>query len=429
MARSRRSSGLESRDARRKLTKANEPYWVTIDGAVALGYRKGEKSGTWHARVRLNGAYRRDALGIADDFRDADGRQVLDYWQAQAAARSAAERLIREDDPKWQAAQVERATAGYTVREASEHYLAWYRFHRKAIRETETAIKAHILPRLGERPIQEIKARELREWLNRLAARAPRRRTRLGKAQAYGEKPDTEDAKRARRATANRVFGILKAILNRAFQDELVADDSAWRKVRPFKGADEPVIRFLAAAEATRLVNASPPPFRSLVAAALHTGARYSELTTLTAGDFSAKAAALYFRPSKSGRGRHVPLSAEGLEFFKRVTAGHPGNALIFTRGDGAIWGKNHQVRPLTEACKVAKIAPAITFHELRHTYASTLINEGVELPVISKLLGHADTRITMRHYAHLADKTLRAAVARLPSLGVSTDDKIRAVR
>lgn len=58
------------------------------------------------------------------------------------------------------------------------------------------------------------------------------------------------------------------------------------------------------------------------------------------------------------------------------------------------------------------QIAPAITLYELRHTYAYALINEGVELPDISKLLQHADTRITMRHYAHLVDKTLRAAVA-----------------
>ena len=429
MARSRRSSGLESRDARRKLKKANEPYWVAIDGAVALGYRKGEKAGTWHVRLRLEGAYRRVALGIADDFRDADGRQVLDYWQAQAAARSAAERLIREADPKWHEDQAKRATARYTVQEAAERYLTWYRDHRKAVRETETAIKAHILPKLGERPIHDLSARELREWLNRLASKPPRRRTPQGKMQAFGDKPETEDAKRARRASANRVLSMLKAMLNRAFEDDLVADDSPWRKVKPFKGADEPVIRFLIPAEATRLLNASPAPFRDLVAAALHTGARYSELTTLAVSDFNPKSRVVYFRPSKSGRGRHVPLSEEGIKLFKQATAGRPSDGLIFSRGDGAAWGKNHQVRPLTHACKVAKIAPAITFHELRHTYASTLINEGVELPVISKLLGHADTRITMRHYAHLADATLRAAVAKLPKFEAPGDRKVAAIR
>jgi len=297
------------------------------------------------------------------------------------------------------------------------------------VRETETAIKAHILPKLGERPIHELSARELRDWLNWLATKPPRRRTKLGKMQVFGEPPETEDAKRARRATANRILSMLKAMLNRAFEDELVADDSPWRKVKPFKGADEPVIRFLTPAEAARLLNASLAPFRSLVAAALHTGARYSELTTLTVSDFNPKSSVVYFRPSKSGRGRHVPLSAEGTKFFKQATVGRARNALIFSRTNDDAWGKNHQVRPLTQACKVSKIVPAITFHELRHTYASTLINRGVELPVISKLLGHADTRITMRHYAHLADATLKAAVAKLPKFGANADQKVIAIR
>lgn len=54
----------------------------------------------------------------------------------------------------------------------------------------------------------------------------------------------------------------------------------------------------------------------------------------------------------------------------------------------------------------------------MRHTYASHLAQAGVDLLTISKLLGHADTRITSKHYAHLADKTLAAAVTKLPSFG-----------
>jgi integrase len=79
----------------------------------------------------------------------------------------------------------------------------------------------------------------------------------------------------------------------------------------------------------------------------------------------------------------------------------------------------------------VAKIQPAIAFHELRHTYASHLAQAGVDLLTISKLLGHADTRMTSTHYAHLADKTLAAAVTRLPSFvgKVSRRDNLQAVR
>jgi len=54
-----------------------------------------------------------------------------------------------------------------------------------------------------------------------------------------------------------------------------------------------------------------------------------------------------------------------------------------------------------------------------------------VDLLTISKLLGHADTRMTSTHYAHLADKTLAAAVTRLPSFvgKVSRRDNLQAVR
>ena len=64
------------------------------------------------------------------------------------------------------------------------------------------------------------------------------------------------------------------------------------------------------------------------------------------------------------------------------------GEELVFTKADSTAWGKNQHVRPLLEACKNAKIRPAVAFHELRHTYASHLAQAGVDLLTISKLLG-----------------------------------------
>jgi integrase len=352
---------------------------------------------------------------------DANGETVLTYYQAQEKARGAA-----KAHAKRRGIGIKGAT---TVSEAAKCYLEWYKEHRKSYDSTEAAVSAHILPKLGDKTIHSLTTRDLRDWLNRLAAKPPRRRTRKGEAQQFGGEPDSDDAKRARRATANRIWNIFRAILNRAFEDELVADDSAWRKVKPFKGADEPVIRFLTPAESVRLVNACPAPFRDLVAAALNTGARYSELAALTAVDFSPSTESVYLRPSKSGRGRHVPLTPEGVELFKRLSAGKTGHALLFSRSDGDAWGKNHQVRPLTDACAQAKIEPAVTFHELRHTYASTLAQRGVDLLTLSKLLGHADTRVTSRHYAHLCDDTLRAAVAKLPDFGATEVTKVAAIQ
>jgi len=225
------------------------------------------------------GRYKQTDLGSADDNLKSNGKSVLTFYEAQEHAR------------KWAAQELRAlqlgAPADLTVHEALGAYLEWYRKHRRAIKETEVAVNAHILPKLGDLVVRDLTSKQIRDWHHALAVKARRLRTKIGSGQAYGEKPASEEEKRARRSTANRILTILKAALNRAFEDELVADDSAWRKVRPFKGADEPVIRYLTPAESTRLVNASPAPFRNLIAGALHTGARYSELVGLTIADFN----------------------------------------------------------------------------------------------------------------------------------------------
>jgi integrase len=57
----------------------------------------------------------------------------------------------------------------------------------------------------------------------------------------------------------------------------------------------------------------------------------------------------------------------------------------------------------MQRACKRAGIVPAVSFHVLRHTHASILAMRAVPMAVIARQLGHADTRMTERHYAHLA--------------------------
>ena len=87
--------------------------------------------------------------------------------------------------------------------------------------------------------------------------------------------------------------------------------------------------------------------------------------------------------------------------------------------------GKAHQQRPLKEACAQAKIKPAASFHVLRHTYGSQLVMAGVPLPVVSQNMGHADTRMTIKHYAHLAPSYIADAIrASAPELGFTEPSK-----
>jgi len=425
MARTVRDAAIGTRESRLGKCKPGRRYWRAIHEGLALCYRRGgQGSGSWSARLKLSdGRYALRTLGTADDHAPANGADVLTFAQAQKAA------LALQDQAKRDEGIVTRPA---TVSEAAEKYLAWFRQHRKSVKETEHSYRVHIKPALGDRRIADLKAPELRQWLDGLAAQAARIRSgRFAEKQRFKAAPKTADEKRARRSTANRILSILKAILNTAFRDGLVSDDSEWRKVKPFEKADEARIRFLTDAEAVRVVNACPPDFRPLVRGALLTGARYGELVALQAQDVDLRVGKIYLAPGKSGRARHVPLNPEGAALFRERLTGKTGDALVFTHANGTPWGKNHHVRPLANACKAAKIKPAIAFHELRHTYASHLAQAGVDLLTISKLLGHADTRITSKHYAHLADKTLAQAVLRLPSFSGKTPglDNLQAVR
>lgn len=420
MARTPRKYSLESRTERAKI-KGKNRQWVRIGKGLALGYRAGKAGGTWYIRQQQEGRYLYQAIGMADDVRDADGVEVFDYFQAADKARTAA------------GVKIEKA-AKYRVSEALDEYLEWFRAHRKSVRDTEISIEGHIRPRLGSVEVAKLTARQIRQWMQTLLE-SPR--IVRGK-----EKPvDTSDpeAVRKRKATINRVLTILKAALNFAYHEGRTPSADEWRKVKPYPGVDVPKVRYLTEKECTRLMNACDPDFRLLVQAALLTGCRYGELIRLEVGDYHADAGSIHVRQAKGGKPRFVPLTVEGRRFFERLAAGRLGNAPMLDHATPvweevngkmvqksirAPWGESHQSRPMREASAKAKIKPAVSFHDLRHTYASLLAKAGVPLQVIAAALGHADIRMTERHYAHLApDHVAQQIRANLPNFGIAGDN------
>jgi integrase len=426
MARKVGNPKITSRSAREGLPKQREPHWTVISRGCAIGYRKGAKGGTWIARLRDDaGKQHYESLGAADDARDPDGSTVFDFGQAQALARDFFDKKNKE-------LRGEVASGPYTVETALDDYFK-ERFAKgsKGARADQYAANARINPALGSIRLDKLTTPQIRDW-HRALAKAPKLlRTKKGAPKRATAKIEDDGAQpgRARKATANRILTILKAALNHAFHEGKAADDTAWRKVKPFKGADAPVIRYLKPDESIRLINACDPDFRRLVHGASVTACRYSELVRMTVNDFDRHARTVYVAESKGQKPRHVALTDEGTRFFESVTAGKPGDARIFLREDGEPWGPSHQRRRLIEASQRAVIRPAATFHILRHTYASSLAMKGVPLSVIAKQLGHADTRVTERHYAHLCPNyvadTVRAA---LPELGAEIKSNIVAL-
>src|SRR5215467_6343051 len=97
MARTVRNAKIDIRSARVKLAERREPYWTVISAGCALGYRRGAKGGTWIFKFRdADGTRRLEALGAADDAREADGLTVFDFRQAQAKARDWFQARARE---------------------------------------------------------------------------------------------------------------------------------------------------------------------------------------------------------------------------------------------------------------------------------------------------------------------------------------------
>ena len=110
---------------------------------------------------------------------------------------------------------------------------------------------------------------------------------------------------------------------------------------KPFERTDAARPGFLTAVEASRLVNACAPDFRLLVRGALETGCRYGELTRTKVRDF--QNGKLHIARSKSGRVRHVVLTADGVAFFTSITIGRSADEAIFLRDDGNSWGPAQQ--------------------------------------------------------------------------------------
>jgi integrase len=375
-------------------------------------------AGKWVIRQYIGGQeYVVKTIGPADDFSDADGAAILNFSQAQNKAR---ERMVRH------AHAAAGKTGPLTVRAAVEDYLEFLDTNRKSGPDARVRAIALIYPRLGDIEVDSLTTERLERWQADLAKAAPRLRTKPGERQRHRPISNDEEALRRRRSTANRTLTTLKAALNRAWRRGKVTSDAAWRRVEPFENVDAARVRYLTVAEAKRLVNASDAEFRPLVQAALQTGARYGELARLEVRDFNPDAGTVAIRQSKSGKPRHVVLTEEGAALFKELARGKAGSAVLIPKASGTAWEKSHQARPMVDASERAKIDPPISFHILRHTWASHAVMNGVPLLVVAKNLGHSDTRMVEKHYGHLAPSYVADAIrAGAPRFGFKPDRKV----
>src|ERR1700730_17434022 len=113
MAKTLRERDLGSKTSRARLKPSGKPYWRSIDIGLHLGYRKGQRGGRWVMRRYVgNEAYIVETIGTADDNQDADGAQILSFYQAQTKVRGIAKQY-RIKVPGAAALTVKDAIAAY----------------------------------------------------------------------------------------------------------------------------------------------------------------------------------------------------------------------------------------------------------------------------------------------------------------------------
>lgn len=169
--------------------------------------------------------------------------------------------------------------------------------------------------------------------------------------------------------------------------------------------------------EADRLVaGAEEGEWRTMILLGLRTGLRQGELLALRWQDVDLVAGRVLVRQNvvrghigtpKSGKGREVPLGDEVRATLKAHR--HLRGQYVFCNGNGVMWTKGEAKGPLWKACRKAGLR-TISWHVLRHTFASHLVMRGAPLKAVQELLGHSTIQMTMR-YAHLGPEIVRDAV------------------
>ena len=182
-----------------------------------LGYRKLKGTpGRWVVRHYEGGrSYTVETIATADDFSTANGVDILDFRQAQEAARG------RRD------AKVHAATGRgpFTVTDAIRLHIEALAAKGRKTADTEFRARTMILPSLGAEIVTELTTEQIRSWFMKLASTPPRVRTAKGEVQRYRDTAQDVDAVRRRRSTANRILAILRAALTHAWREGRVAAD------------------------------------------------------------------------------------------------------------------------------------------------------------------------------------------------------------
>jgi len=318
-----------------------------------------------------HGVQRQYRLGDARDMSLESARRMADRLRARAldGQNFAAERAARRKSP---------TLAGFV----EERYLPYVKTYKRSWQTDESLLKNHLLPAFGNRKMDSLTKRELQEFFGTLA-------------QSF--KP----------STVNRVLIVLRYIYNQAIRWETMGVSSnPTATIRLLKENNQKE-RFLDLEEAKRLYKAvcesENPLLRFIIPMLILTGARKTEVLRARWQDFDLARRNWRIPISKSGSARNVPLGDGAVDVLTQIPRqplcewvfANPKTMLPFTSIFSA-WNAARGRAGLAD----------VRIHDLRHSFASLLVNEGRSLYEVQRILGHSQIRTTQR-YAHLTNQPL----------------------
>ncbi|MEQ9444754.1 MAG: tyrosine-type recombinase/integrase [Rhodospirillaceae bacterium] len=220
-------------------------------------------------------------------------------------------------------------------------------------------------------------------------------------------------------ASADHVSKLIRRLLSLAVEWEFIEKNPA-KGIQLFN-EDNQVEHYLSDAQLRKLLSVlqtdANRPVCQICMFLLSTGCRLNEALTAEWAfiDLDRKTWRVSAANSKSGKARVVPLSDAAVDVLNAVGS-QDKHAFVFTN---LKTGKRYtHIAHTWQRLRKKAGLPKLRLHDLRHTYASMLVNAGESLYVVQQCLGHADGRVTQR-YAHLAPQTLQNAASK-------ASDKIR---
>ncbi len=201
----------------------------------------------------------------------------------------------------------------------------------------------------------------------------------------------------------------MKRTFNLAIREWEWVDENPVSRVSK-KRLNNQVDRWLSTEEEKRLLEASPGWLSDIIVFALNTGIRQDEILDLRGPYVDLARKTVTVMLSKNGERRTIPLNEVAFKVLKAkskvrfLKSDH-----VFTSRIGTRLEKRNLARAFYKAMNKAGVEN-FRFHDLRHTFATRLVQAGVELYTVAKLLGHKDVRTTQR-YAHHTTESLRGVV------------------